>query len=270
MAQNVTINGVAYPDVPAIELPKTGGGTARFIDENDVPTDSEPVVQPLEITENGTYTAPDGVDGYSPVTVNVASGGGDTDIEDSIVNRSISGAYVNDRITSIGQYAFRGCTKITSFSFPNVKSVGSNAFYGATAPTVDLPACTKLADNVFTAAKGVTSINVPVLTTLSGTYTFRDCEALEFLDFPALTAIKASTFYSSGKLATIVLRKSDAIVSLANTSAFTSTPFASSGTGGKVYVPAALIEEYQAATNWSTLYAAGNCEFVAIEGSEYE
>ena len=35
-----------------------GGGTA-------------PVIEPLEVTENGTYTAPSGVDGYSPVTVNV-------------------------------------------------------------------------------------------------------------------------------------------------------------------------------------------------------
>lgn len=32
---------------------------------------AEPVIEPLAITENGTYTAPDGVDGYSPVTVNV-------------------------------------------------------------------------------------------------------------------------------------------------------------------------------------------------------
>lgn len=31
----------------------------------------DPVIEPLEITENGTYTAPEGVDGYSPVTVNV-------------------------------------------------------------------------------------------------------------------------------------------------------------------------------------------------------
>ena len=34
---------------------------------------SDPVVQSLVITENGTYTAPDGVDGYSPITVNVSA-----------------------------------------------------------------------------------------------------------------------------------------------------------------------------------------------------
>ena len=32
----------------------------------------EPVIRELTITENGTYTAPDGVDGYSPVSVNVS------------------------------------------------------------------------------------------------------------------------------------------------------------------------------------------------------
>ena len=32
---------------------------------------AEPIINELTITENGTYTAPDGVDGYSPITVNV-------------------------------------------------------------------------------------------------------------------------------------------------------------------------------------------------------
>lgn len=36
---------------------------------------AEPIIEPLSVTENGTYTAPDGVRGYSPVTVNVKSGG---------------------------------------------------------------------------------------------------------------------------------------------------------------------------------------------------
>lgn len=35
-------------------------------------TSSTPaVIEPLDVTENGTYTAPEGIDGYSPVTVNV-------------------------------------------------------------------------------------------------------------------------------------------------------------------------------------------------------
>lgn len=33
-----------------------------------------PVIEALSVTENGTYTAPSGVDGYSPVTVDVAGG----------------------------------------------------------------------------------------------------------------------------------------------------------------------------------------------------
>ena len=36
MAKNITLMGANYPDVPAVDLPKTGGGTARFIDEDSV------------------------------------------------------------------------------------------------------------------------------------------------------------------------------------------------------------------------------------------
>lgn len=35
------------------------------------------VVQPLSVTQNGTYNPPSGVDGYAPVTVNVSGGGGE-------------------------------------------------------------------------------------------------------------------------------------------------------------------------------------------------
>ncbi len=35
MAQNVIINGVTYNDVPIVEIPKSGGGTADFIDASD-------------------------------------------------------------------------------------------------------------------------------------------------------------------------------------------------------------------------------------------
>lgn len=38
MAQNVTVQGASYSDVPAVTLPKTGGGTATFIDEEEIIT----------------------------------------------------------------------------------------------------------------------------------------------------------------------------------------------------------------------------------------
>ena len=36
----------------------------------------EAVIRSLDVTENGTYSAPSGVDGYNPVNVNVSGGGG--------------------------------------------------------------------------------------------------------------------------------------------------------------------------------------------------
>jgi hypothetical protein len=36
MAQNVTVAGASYTDVPAVSLPKTGGGTATFYDQDSL------------------------------------------------------------------------------------------------------------------------------------------------------------------------------------------------------------------------------------------
>lgn len=38
MAQNITLWGATYFNVPAVDLPKAGGGTATFIDEEEVVT----------------------------------------------------------------------------------------------------------------------------------------------------------------------------------------------------------------------------------------
>ena len=36
MAQNITLMGASYSAVPGVTLPKTGGGTALFVDNSDV------------------------------------------------------------------------------------------------------------------------------------------------------------------------------------------------------------------------------------------
>ena len=45
MAKNISLLGADYPDVPAVDLPKTGGGTARFVDADDFTTYSTLTVQ---------------------------------------------------------------------------------------------------------------------------------------------------------------------------------------------------------------------------------
>ena len=69
----------------------------------NLPDAKEPNIKPLTITENGTYTASGDIDGYSPITVDVASGG-DGSLELAFSNEATEIALPN--ITKIKQYAF--------------------------------------------------------------------------------------------------------------------------------------------------------------------
>ena len=44
MAQNVIINGVTYQSVPEVDIPKSGGGTAKFFDTASADIDSSDVL----------------------------------------------------------------------------------------------------------------------------------------------------------------------------------------------------------------------------------
>lgn len=65
MAQNITIMGASYSAVPAVTLPKTGGGTARF-DDASVTTATA-----ADVASGKTFLASDGT-----ITTGTASGGG--------------------------------------------------------------------------------------------------------------------------------------------------------------------------------------------------
>ena len=95
MAQDITLLGTTYEDVPAVTLPKAGGGTAQFDDTTDANATASdilsgktayvngdkiigtgsggsPTLITKTITEDGTYNASsDNADGYSSVIVKV-------------------------------------------------------------------------------------------------------------------------------------------------------------------------------------------------------
>lgn len=117
---------------------------------------------------------------------------------------------------------------------------------------------TELHDNISTsigqyALRGcaaLTNVNFPSVTS-TGMASMYQCTALEKADFASTVAFGNNTFYGCSALKALILRNADAVSTL--TGNLSGTPIAS-GTG-YIYVPAALVDTYKAASGWST-YAA--------------
>ena len=202
----------------------------------------------------------------------IETGGGSADhsAEDGLITRTVT-EYFNDRVTNIGAHAFYYNTIIEKVSFPNVTEVGGNVFNGCTAlKNIEFPKLEKAtAGNVFKACSALEEARFPAYG-YEGMPSFNGCTKLSLVEVGNLGSISNGTFNACSALKTLIIRKTDKVALLVNVGAFSNTPFASDGSGGSVYVPQALVESYKTATNWSTLYTAGTCNFVAIEGSIYE
>lgn len=218
------------------------------------------------VTTNDTYDTTL----INSLTVNV-SGGGGTDLSGAVLDGSISGAYENSDITSIRTHGLDACSSLTSVSFPNVESVGTNALYNCTNITsANFPKLKSGATYAFAGMTKLTSISLPAMTSALTNFMFNGCKLLKTADIGAgCNGLGGQTFAGCTVLDTVILRRTAGVVSCSNNT-FNNTPFASGGSGGTVYVPNDLIASYKAASNWSTLFNAGTCTFVKIEGSAYE
>lgn len=149
-----------------------------------------------------------------------------------------------------GDHFFENCTKLTSVSLPNAVDIHANTFQNAT--SLEL-------------------IALPSLLTLY-TSVFQGCSKLHTIDLGQMTngMIRNSTFSGCSKLTTLIIRKTDSPCTLSYTTAFNNTPYANEGSGGEIYVPSSLVDDYKNATNWSVLNEYGTITWKSIEGSIYE
>lgn len=53
--------------------------------------------------------------------------------------------------------------------------------------------------------------------------------------------------------------------SVSSIATFQGTPYASDGTGGKLYVPRSRVEAYRTTGQWKTIYGYGTCDIRALE-----
>lgn len=130
--------------------------------------------------------------------------------------------------TKIGDYAFSSCLQMTSINIPStlsITSIGANAFSG----------CYQL-----------TSFEIPASVTSIGNYAFRGCYGLNSITIPNLVT-------TIGEGAFILCNGLTSITSLNTTPPTLGTNALFDVTSTcPIYVPAASVNAYKAAANWSS------------------
>lgn len=111
------------------------------------------------------------------------------------------------KVTSIGEYAFRDCTSLTSITIPDgVTSIGYGAFEGCSNLTrISIPdSVTSIGESAFSYCWSLTSISIPDSVTSIGYCTFSDCTSLTSINIPnSVTSIEGSAFKDCSSLTSI-------------------------------------------------------------------
>ena len=131
---------------------------------------------------------------------------------------------IGDCVTSIGDFAFLFCRSLTGVTIPdNVTSIGSDAFSGC---------------------RSLTGITIPDSVTSIGPATFQGCSSLTSVTIGSgVTTIGEYAFYYCNSLTSVTIN--------------TTTPPTLGGGAFNytndcpIYVPAASVNAYQTASNWS-------------------
>ena len=150
---------------------------------------------------------------------------GDDSMLISLIDRTATSFEIPEGTTSIGAYAFAYCLSLASIIIPDgVTLIGECAFALCTSLTsITMPdSVTSIGDSAFYGCTGLTSVTIGNSVTSISNAAFGDCTNLTEIDFSTHNA-------------------------LADTSAFDNT-----SASLVIKVPSALLDEWKAATNWST------------------
>lgn len=223
---------------------------------SSIPTATPPVIQSLNVSANGTYSAPVGVDGYSPVSVAVPASAVDTGTKNITTNgthdvigyanasvsvlpvlqsKSATPSLTVQNITPDGGYDGLSSVSVDAVTGALLSSLDPDFVAGNIKENVDLfgvvgtfagggggvnvfdeylsgiythpisASVTSLGPSAFMGALGSgtlfngVSVSFPNVSTI-GNYAFSGCTGLVGASFPSLRAIGGSAFYGCGKL----------------------------------------------------------------------
>jgi len=293
-----------------VDATDTAGGTIRTINTVDeVHLQANKNITPSSTSQ--VVTPDTGYDGFAQVTIGASDGL--NLYNDLASNKSLSGV-ITITGTKLKSFICNQQANITEVYAPNATTIDSVYYNGGNLfsscflkcsklTKAYLPVLTVLGEGMFRDCGLLEDLYIPNVTTISyaniflncsklsslvfpnlinqtlTTGVFRSCTSLEALDItaPSITFGGQRMFEGDTLLDTIVLRVPN-LISMSYNNNFGSTPFASGGTGGTIYIPKSLYDhlgdgtslDYKAATNWSTLDGYGTITWAKIEGSPYE
>ena len=130
----------------------------------------------------------------------------------STYSEIIKNVIVMDGVTSIGNYAFEGCSSITSITIPSsVTSIGYWAFRGCSSLTsITIPnSVTTIGDDAFDGCSSLTSVNMGNSVSSIGDYAFGDCSSLTSITIPnSVMSIGYRAFKGCSSLTSITIPNS--------------------------------------------------------------
>ena len=175
---------------------------------------------------------------------------------------------LGEGVTSIGDYAFYGCTRLTSVTIPEgVTSIGNNTFYNCTDLTsITIPeGVTSIGNSAFYGCTGLTSVTIPEGVTSIGNSAFYNCKKLTSIIIPeSVRSIGNYVFYNCSKVQEFVFE--DETPPTFGTKVFY-------GSSCPIYVPTLeAVTAYKAADNMSDYKSRIRVMpiFVVVDGVKYQ
>lgn len=176
MAQNVTVAGASYSDVPSVDLPKTGGGTSSFFDVSDTTATAADVAQGTYFyTAAGVRTEGTSTGGGITVVETPAPGGGTVvDITGTVVRLQTKTATPSTSAQSVvPDEGYTGMTRVDISAMPTGTEGTPTATKGAVSnhSVTVTPSVTNAAGYISGGTKTGTGVSVSASELVSGSET---------------------------------------------------------------------------------------------------
>lgn len=273
--ESITTIGVyAFPDcvgLTSVNIPNsvTSIGTAAFSHCSNL---TSIVVE----SGNPKYDSRDNSNAIIETASNtLIAGCQNTDIPESVTSigdyafcgcSNLSSITIGNSITSIGELAFAYCHGLTSVNIPpnSVTSIARGTFYDCVALTsIIIPeAVTSIGDFAFSSCLSLTSITIPNSVITIGDFAFSSCSSLTSITIPAsVTTIGASAFfYCNGLTEVTIFNENPSNISLGeDVFGYVATNMCT------LYVPKGSKELYATADVWKEFGTIEEIDLTSID-----